>query len=231
MPSWGMHLKAAKELNKKFNLDMDNFLFGSLLPDTDQDWSKRRFYTHYYGKIFFENCPCETKIDIDEFLNDYKDKLNNDLILGYYCHLLLDNYYNNYIYSNKWVLNEKGELIGYKTYDDVLIKTVSDSKTAMRHKHKDLELYSKKLLSNEKLVLPKNSKKIEKSIGLLKDNFLTIKNVEDRIYFLNNDFIELNKLSEEEIEEYDLFTEKELDKLLNSGIKYLEKEIIKLNVK
>ena len=26
---------------------------------------------------------------------DYKDNINNPLILGYYCHLLVDNYYNN----------------------------------------------------------------------------------------------------------------------------------------
>ena len=42
-------------------------------------------------------------IDIDKFLNTYKDKLNNHLILGYYSHLLTDQFYNEKIYTTKWI--------------------------------------------------------------------------------------------------------------------------------
>ena len=53
-------------------------------------------------------------IDIDSFLKDYKDKLSNPLILGYYRHLLTDNFYNNEIYSNIWVQDNKHNIIGIK---------------------------------------------------------------------------------------------------------------------
>lgn len=49
MPSWSIHLKVGKELNKKLKLDNDLFMFGSLIPNTDKDWEKHRFEAHYYG--------------------------------------------------------------------------------------------------------------------------------------------------------------------------------------
>ena len=37
MPSWGIHLKLAKKINKKLNLDNDLFTFGNLISDVDND--------------------------------------------------------------------------------------------------------------------------------------------------------------------------------------------------
>lgn len=36
------------------------------------------------------------------------------MILGYYCHILTDEFYNEYIYINKWVQDEKKSIVGIK---------------------------------------------------------------------------------------------------------------------
>lgn len=92
MPSWSIHLKIGKELNKKLNINNDSFMFGSLIPDADSDWKIGRFKAHYYGNLKFPKCPNENMIDLKAFINDYKEYMQNPLIIGYYCHLLTDNY-------------------------------------------------------------------------------------------------------------------------------------------
>lgn len=107
MPSWGIHLKLAKKLNNKLNIDKDLFTFGNLIPDVDNDSIYTRKDAHYYTGIRFNKCPNELEIDLKKFLTDYKGKLNNPMILGYYCHILTDEFYNEYIYINKWVQDEE----------------------------------------------------------------------------------------------------------------------------
>lgn len=232
MPSWSIHLKIGKELNKKLNIDNDRFMFGSLLPDTDSTWCLRRRDAHYYGNLKFPKCPSENMIDINSFLNDYKDKLNDSLIIGYYCHLLTDNFYNEYIYYNKWV-QENNDVVGIRMIDGKIIDISSDYRITLKYKHKDLELYGKYIFNSEQLYLPKSKEKIDKSIHLLKNNFLSEKNVSDRIDYLNNEFIDFNKLSEDEINNkhnYELFTKDELDELLENCINYLISELKKVGV-
>ena len=104
MPSWSIHLAIAKEVNKVLNLDADLFYYGNLIPDVDRGTLISRDDAHYYNKnLAFPNCPKEYMIDLEAFLNDYKEQLTNPLILGYYCHLLVDTFYDNEIYSKKWV--------------------------------------------------------------------------------------------------------------------------------
>ena len=53
-------------------------------------------------------------ININKFLNTYKNELNNDLILGYYSHLLTDTYFNNVVYTKCWVRDTNNNIIGIK---------------------------------------------------------------------------------------------------------------------
>ena len=228
MPSWSIHLKIGKKLNEKLKLDDDSFLFGSLLPDVDSNWGKRRFETHYYGKKTFPKCPKESMIDIESFLYDYKDKLTNPLIIGYYTHLLTDNYYNEYVYYNKWIQDEFNNIIGIRRNDGGVINVYNDFEKQLKYKHTDLELYGKKIFQHKDLIIPKNIDSILKSIDLLKDKFVTKENVIYRINYLNNEFIDFNKIDEDK--EYELFNEKELDDLLNNCIKYILKELKKVGV-
>ena len=72
----GIHFKLAKRLNKKLNLDNDLFTFGNLIPDVDSDSLYARKDAHYYTGIRFEKCPNKLEINLENFLKDYKDKLN-----------------------------------------------------------------------------------------------------------------------------------------------------------
>ena len=222
MPSWSIHLKIGKDILKRINMDKDKFLFGSLIPDTDYDWNLKRFVAHYYGNLKFPKCPYENMIDLEAFKKDYKDILNVDLIKGYYTHLLIDNYYNEYTYYNKWV-QEDNKVVGIKTITGEIIDVRDDYRKTGMYKHKDLELYGKKLFINEEVLLPDDVNSIKESIILLKGNFVSEKNVLNRIKYLHNDFIKTYlKIDEKDNEEeYLLFTKEELDKLLNDCTEYI----------
>ena len=104
MPSWNIHLAIAKKLNEKLNVEKNSFYIGNLLADVDKEQNISRKTTHY-DNLICKNCPTEQLPNIEEFLKDYKEKLNNNsLILGYYSHLLADYFYNNYG-NNKLFIN------------------------------------------------------------------------------------------------------------------------------
>ncbi len=227
MPSWPIHLKIAKEVNKKLNLDNDLFYYGNLIPDVDNNTKINRFVAHYYGNLKFPNCN-ENMIDIKSFIKDYKDKMNNPLILGYYCHLLTDNYYNDYICTNILIKNENKDAIGIKLNNGKIIDIDIEDKNRIKrkYKHDDLELYGKYLFNNEDLYIPKKIDKIIENIDILKDKFLTEQNVRDRIKFLNNDFYKYNKLDTKSFE-YKLFTKEQLDNLILNCEKFILDEMEK----
>lgn len=231
MPSWSIHLKIGKELNKMLNINNDAFMFGSLIPDTDSDWILGRFKAHYYGNLKFPKCSNENMIDLNAFLQDYKNKLNDSMIIGYYCHLLTDNFYNEYIYYNKWVQDQNKNVIGIKKNDGNIIDISDNYKLTGIYKHKDLELYGKRIFNNEQLFVPNNINNIIQSLPLLKNKFISEKNVINRLNYLNKEFIEFNNINKEDInKEYELFDKEELDKLLNDCINYIIDELKKVGV-
>lgn len=225
MPSWGIHLKLAKKLNNKLNLDKDLFAFGNLIPDVDNDSIYTRKEAHYYTGIRFKKCPNELKIDLNKFLNDYKDRLKNPMIIGYYCHILTDEFYNEYIYTNKWIQDENKNVIGIKCDDGNIIDVSKNFRESLKYKHSDLEKYGRYIYNSEELFIPNNIDMIFNNSSVLNDNFYSQENIEHRIDYLNNgEFKVFNKLSEDDINNqniYLLFNQKELDKLLNDCYLYI----------
>lgn len=231
MPSWSIHLKVASELSKKIKVDKDKFLFGSLLPDTDKGCKLDRFHSHYYGESRFPECPNEYMIEMDRFLNDYQDKLSDSLILGYYVHLLTDHFYNKYIYTNKWVQDENHNVIGVKKNDGTIIDISNNFRESLKYKHNDLNLYGKMLFDDGEVDVPDDCESIIESIGLIKDQSVSIKDVANKILYLNMGFFDFNIITDEEYEHgYDIFTQEELDNLLDECIKYIESELSRLNL-
>ena len=164
MPSWTIHLAIANKINQKLKLDNDLFYYGNLIPDVDKNSKINRYNAHYYdNNLSFPNCKKENMINISLFLNDYKKKIKNPLILGYYCHLLTDNYFNNEVYTKCWVQDNNCNIIGIK-FKNGRIKyiDIEDKKRIKRkYKHKDFELYGKYLFNNNDIGLPNNKGYLE----------------------------------------------------------------------
>ncbi len=232
MPSWSIHLAIAKRINDKLNLDKDLFYYGNLLPDVDKSNLISRDEAHYDNHtIPFPNCLKEHMIDIDLFLKDYKENLSNPLILGYYCHLLADNFYNNEIYSNKWIQDANNNIIGIKLKNGKILNIdIEDKKRQKRkYKHKDFELYGKYLFKEKKIELPKDDIAIKNNIKYLKNRFVNDELVDYRLNYLNNGFIKFNKLKFNELlfqHNYKLFSKNELDRIFDNCVDMILKKIM-----
>lgn len=226
MPSWSIHLAVAKEINKTLKLDKDLFYFGNLIADIDYDNKLTRRDTHYDKNNKCKKCISETLPDIKLFLEDYKDKLYNTLIMGYFCHILTDYYYNNYVFSNCWV-QENNEVVGIKLKNGKIVETDNKDKTLRKNlKHYDFDLYGKYLYKNNCVEVPNIDYDITDSLSLLKKNFFDMEMVKKRIYYLNNEFHKFNKISlKERIIGYKLFTKEELDKIFLDSCSFILKSI------
>ncbi len=234
MASWAIHLTIAKELNKTLKLDQNSFFFGNLIPDVDSNSKINRFKAHYYNKkLPFPKCPKALMIDIKKFLKDYKEHINNPLILGYYCHLLVDNFYNDIVCSNYWIQNEEYEIIGIKLKNGKIKKIKSTDKILKKYKHGDFELYGRYLFKEIELPIINNDKEILKNIKYLKNKFYTKDLVKQRLNYLESGLIKFNKLSLKEKmfkHKYKMFTKEKLDIILEECIYYILNELKELGV-
>ena len=115
MPSWGVHLGAAKKILEIVNIQEKNdFIFGNILPDIQngyviKDTSKivKHRDTHYddFPKTQFEYH--------NKFYGLYKENMNNKVVLGYFVHLMTDSLWNKEFYTKK-VKFEDGEIVRSK---------------------------------------------------------------------------------------------------------------------
>lgn len=229
MPSWSIHLAIAKKVNQKLQLNKDLFYYGNLVPDVDYNPVITRRESHFYDNPF-PPCPQEKMINLSKFLEVYKDKLYNPLILGYYTHLLTDSYFNSIVYTKCWVQDKDHNVIGVRFKNNkVEYVDIEDKKKIKRkYKHQDFRLYGKYLFLEGKVELPENMELVLENIDLLQPKFLNESLVNQRFAYLNNDFKRLNKLTIKEKlfkHHYNLFTKEELDKMCDDCAKYIIKEI------
>lgn len=235
MPSWSVHLAVAKKVNKKLKLNDDLFLYGNLIPDVDKGTIITRYGAHYYNeKLPFPTVPQEKMIDINKFLSVYKSKLGNPLILGYYSHLLTDQFYNEKVYTSKWVQDDNNNIIGIRFNNKILKIDIDDKKRLKRkYKHRDFELYGKYLFNDGYISIPKNINLVKENAVYLKDKFLTDELIDYRFNYLKNDFAKFNKLSLSEKlfkHNYKIFTKKELDKIMEECIEMVINKIREVGV-
>jgi len=225
MPSWNIHLAIANDINKKLKLDKNSFYLGNTLPDVDYGMNTIRKETHFYN-FKCPNCPKEILPNINDFLKKYKNKLNNPLIMGMYVHLLTDYYFNNEIFSNYWVKDTNGNVLGAKLLNGKITTELKE------YKHHDLELYGKYLFNNNVIELPKfdNNILINKKDINIKD--YTEEVLKKRTDYLNNQYLNKNKYKIQEKLfglKYKMIPKDELDKLYLNCIKFIEQNITKLD--
>ncbi len=83
MASSMIHIAVANEINKVLKRNNKHILIGSIAPDIAKHIGMTKKDSHFQDTD--EDLP-----HLDKFLNKYKDKLNDDFVLGYYIHLYTD---------------------------------------------------------------------------------------------------------------------------------------------
>lgn len=234
MPSWGIHLLIAKKVNTKLHYNSNTFYYANLLPDVNKKYNITRKETHYYNdKIICEGCPKETLPDINSFIEDYKEHLDSELIVGYYCHLLADYYYNNIIAPKCYLQDKDNNIIGliYKDGKKKIYNEKKLGKILANKKHHDLELYAKYLFKENKVDVPIEDDEIYKDLNLLKNQFVLPENAKERIEYLSNDFNKFNKIKFfERIGGLKLFYKEELDKVLDDCVSFIIEKLKEENI-
>lgn len=84
MASALIHIAVANELNKELKKDKSKLLIGTIAPDISKEVGETKEKSH-----FLENENDDIP-NIEWFLKRYKDKLDDDFVLGYYIHLFVD---------------------------------------------------------------------------------------------------------------------------------------------
>ena len=212
MPSWPVHLAIAKKLSKKLNLG-DEFIIGNVLPDVLQGWEIQnpsqivnKKSNHFVKKL---------SIDIDSFLNKYKNEFKNPLVKGYLAHLMTDEFFNKYTYE-KHILY-KGDKVS-------LILKNGEIKTDFKEKpreikQKDFKIFGQKLINDSLLTNVKTNINLNNPI---KESPITKEDLNKTIIKINNLNNDKNSYDEKD---YTLFTEKELLNLYNKCYESILKKL------
>ena len=102
MASSVIHMAVANEINKVIKKDTHKLLIGSIAPDISKHLGETKVKSHFLDSE-------DTDIpNIDNFLNKYKDKLDDDFVLGYYIHLYTDYLWFKYFISE--IYNEENNM-------------------------------------------------------------------------------------------------------------------------
>ena len=103
MASSVIHMAVANEINKVIKKDTHKLLIGSIAPDISKHLGETKVKSHFLDSE-------DTDIpNIDNFLNKYKDKLDDDFVIGYYIHLYTDYLWFKYFMSE--IYNEENNMI------------------------------------------------------------------------------------------------------------------------
>lgn len=84
MASAIIHIAVAKEINKDLKMNDKELFLGTIAPDISKQLGESKVKSHFLPNEQ-TNLPM-----FDEFLDKYKNCLNNPFIMGYYIHLFTD---------------------------------------------------------------------------------------------------------------------------------------------
>lgn len=100
-----IHLAVAKQVSIQIQVQEHRFNLGNLLPDAHMGNSSSKGKSHFsFSEATFGR---EKYLDTDRFLKKYGALLGNDLYLGYYCHLITDEYWLKNIYEKYMIDDNK----------------------------------------------------------------------------------------------------------------------------
>lgn len=225
MPSWITHLVTAKKI--KHQEEENEFIFANIMPDilegyNVQEVSKivRDYQTHYPKKQEINGITIPVP-DIQKFKEQYREKLQNPIIKGYYCHLLTDYYWNTYTYENYFENYKKEEdlvKIRLNKGEEKILKWDE----AVRIKQRDFKNFTKYLKDKEKITIPYYDLKIREYSKDLIEFEYTEADIKNTIFSIQK----MLKNQEKEEKEYQLFTKEELVKKLEESVLFIEEKLI-----
>lgn len=93
MASSVIHMCVAKKINETLKIKDENMLLlGSIAPDISKHLGESKTRSHFFDD--------NENVDMNRFLEKYKNKLNHPFMLGYYIHLYTDYLWEKYFLSD-----------------------------------------------------------------------------------------------------------------------------------
>ena len=213
MPSIKTHIFIAEKLNEKYNLEHDKFILGNVLPDK---YSTSHFESHF-NKSFRE-------YDYKKLITKYKECFDkkDPIFIGYLTHLILDDYIN--VNFRKKFIYEGEEPIGISI---PLGKMYIDIKEIFDLKHDDLNVYDQKLLDTFNFK-EFNDFGILDSLPFIEENKASKEKLKNFFEDFNS---KINLHNDNSNYEYIIYSEEEIDYLMESSIDHIDKKVKQLLLK
>ena len=108
MPTPMLHVAIAKKVNEKLLLESDLLYIGCLMTN----WTNVEYHVSHFKS---EDEGIEGLSKPDMFVEKYKHKLDNPIVLGYLIHLLTDRFWNKYMVNNVYLYDNENQVVGVKT--------------------------------------------------------------------------------------------------------------------
>lgn len=224
MPSWITHLVTANKLFDRLDInDKNSFLFGNIMPDIlnnyiVKDTNVHRDYeiTHFTAPLVINGIKYEFP-NFKNFFEEYKEKLDNPVVCGFYVHLLTDYFWNKLSYE-KYFRNNNG-LVEVKFLDG----TTKDYKynDAIRIKQADFRIFTEYLKNHyvvDGISYTENLLNLSKEIVEIP---LTNQDIDKTLYEVKQYLGNESEMSETN---YKLFTQDILNDYLEESINFIIKK-------
>ncbi len=207
MPSHKIHMYIAKRVNETLNMNLDNLMLGSVLPDLtiDRNHKLSHFQADGHG---YDNLA-----NPDKFLLKYKDKLDNEIMIGYLIHILTDRFYNKYVFDN-YIIFDNNYAIGIKKDNEIIYP---EHRLIWKYKKNDFWKYDEYLINNGYISKFKNINVIN-DIPDLGDVKYDKEFLQQYIINANMDVDDPSRIK---IDNYIFMNKEQLDKVLDLCVLYI----------
>ncbi len=232
MPSWTIHLAIVNKVCKEVNVKNTNiFTFANIMPDIFEGHNTpntsrvvKDYSTHYPYHTCINGMEIDLP-DIKKFKKEYKAHFDNPVILGYYTHLLTDNYWNVQLYKKHYKISSKDKNLLEIKLSDGTTKICSFAEI-QPVKHKDLRTFSAYLNNEYTIQFPTYDKQILEYAKELKEFTYTPDDIINTVKYVDENI----KNKKEKIEEiYQLYSKQELLDYIDTSVELIKEEILESN--
>ena len=124
-----------KKVNVTLDRDLDKLMLGTMLPNL----------TKYEHNLSHFRNDKSVICDINAFYNKYAAFMNDDVVLGYFMHLLIDNFFKDFMNREILTFDDDGNVTGY-IFNGV--KKQSNLENVKKLVKQDYQLYGIYLMNN-----------------------------------------------------------------------------------